>query len=397
MKDLKHLIYFEKLLTDAHNELVRKAVDEGQHAIGYTCFHIPEVLLNLDNCFSIRLRAPSTGSMEIATYYMSNYSCEFARAILERSFEGGYNFLGGYAAAHTCEAMNRSIENVEIMKLIENNKFFLAQLDVPFYNGPDECKLYEEQITRKILKEMERVHGTDISDASIRRAVKLHNEVCRIITEIGEYRKEENPRITGYEFHILCLVSYTCPKALIVDKLRETLEELKTRKPDVKKKYRAKIVLVGSEIDDPELTRLIEDSGALVVADRYCYGSFPGRQEIVLTDDKPALTQICQQYLDWSLCPRFMMDKVESRHNFYLQLVKDFHADGIIFEAIKFCTYWGYERALSSHIVTAEKGIPSLMIDRPYLSRSSGQLRTRVQAFVESLEIKKINKKEVKS
>lgn len=61
MKDLKHLIYFEKLLEDANNELVRKAQESGKLAMGYTCYHVPEVLLNVDNCFSVRLRAPNIG------------------------------------------------------------------------------------------------------------------------------------------------------------------------------------------------------------------------------------------------------------------------------------------------------------------------------------------------
>ena len=49
MRDLKHLIYFEGLLDEAANELVRAADAQGQHAVGYTCYHMPEVLLNLDN------------------------------------------------------------------------------------------------------------------------------------------------------------------------------------------------------------------------------------------------------------------------------------------------------------------------------------------------------------
>ena len=40
-----------------------------------------------------------------------------------------------------------------------------------------------------------------------------------------------------------------------------------------------------------------------------------------------------------------------------------------------------------------EYGHPVLSIDRPYNARSSGQLRTRMQAFVESLEIKRIQKR----
>ena len=63
MKDLKHLIYFESLLQEANNELVQQACKEGKLAMGYTCYHMPEVLLNLDNCFSVRLTAPRTGSL----------------------------------------------------------------------------------------------------------------------------------------------------------------------------------------------------------------------------------------------------------------------------------------------------------------------------------------------
>ena len=44
MKDLKHLIYFENLLENANNELVRQAQEEGMLALGYTCYHMPEVL-----------------------------------------------------------------------------------------------------------------------------------------------------------------------------------------------------------------------------------------------------------------------------------------------------------------------------------------------------------------
>ena len=138
------------------------------------------------------------------------------------------------------------------------------------------------------------------------------------------------------------------------------------------------MVVVGSEIDDPELISLIEDSGALVVADRFCYGSFPGRQEIVLTDDEDALTQVCRNYLQTTLCVRHSAQhKVQKRLDFAAQLAKDFHADGIIYEQIKFCTYWSYERALASHIMHNEYNIPTLSIDRPYMSRTSGQLRTR--------------------
>lgn len=393
MKDLKHLIYFENLLQEAKNDLVTQAIAEGNKAIGYTCYHIPEVLLNVGNCFSVRMRAPRTGSLDIATYYMSSYLCGFSKAILERGIEGGYNFLSALMGSESCSEMNRAYEHFELLNLVENDKFFVSIADIPFKIEPHTIKHYANQMRIKVLNKLRDVYGVDTSDDALRKAVKEHNEVCRLITEIGEYRKEENPRITGYEFHVLNLITYCCPKYLIIDKLRETAEELKTRVPDEKKTYRAKVVVVGSEMDDPDFTKLIEESGALVVADRYCFGSLPGREEIILNDTDDVLEQIVLHYMKTCQCPRYMsQEKVHGRKEFVKHLVEEYHADGVIYEQIKFCEYWGYERALASHIITNEYGIPSVTVDRQYTASASGQLRTRVQAFVESLEIKKIQK-----
>ena len=84
MKDLKHLNYFEKLLLEANNDLIRQAQAEGKICVGYVCENTPEPLLNLPGTFSARLRAPRTGSMEIATYYLTSFLCEYSRALLER-------------------------------------------------------------------------------------------------------------------------------------------------------------------------------------------------------------------------------------------------------------------------------------------------------------------------
>ncbi len=393
MKDLKHLIYFESLLEDANNELVRRAEAEGDLAIGYTCFHAPEVLLNLGNCFSVRLRAPHTNSMELATYYMANNSCEFSRALLERALEGNYSFLHAMAGVDVCEANNRAIENMEIMHMQgeDKEKFFYCNLDIPYSDDEDCIEHICEQVSRKILKPLRENYGVDTSDAAIRAAVREHNEVCRILTEIGELRKLDIPPITGYEFAVLVLVSYTCPKRLILPLLRETLEEIRTRQVDPEKNYRVRVAVVGSEIDDPNLIKLVESCGALVVADRFCYGSFPGRQEIALTQQEDALTQVCRWYLQNTECPRqSALHRVKYRNDHVAQLVREFKADGAIYEQMKFCTYWSYERVIANQIMPRDYGIQILSIDRPYIVGQSGQLRTRVQAFVESIEMKKL-------
>ena len=398
MKDLKHLIFFEKLLENADNELVRQAQEEGGIALGYTCYHMPEVLLNLGNCFSVRLRAPNTGSIDIATYYMSNYTCEYARALVERGIEGGYQFLDAMIGVDACSMMNRAMEHFEILQVNDKPNFFVSHCDIPFKVTDYTLDSYVRQMEVHVLDEINKRFGVDTSDEAIRAAVKEHNEVCAILTEIGQMRKADNPVVTGYEFHVLNLVSFTCPKKLILPYLRETLEELRTREPDPKPAFRARVAIVGSEIDDPSLTKLIEGCGALVVSDRYCFGSTPGREIIELKDDEPALPQICLHVMQHSECARYIADeKVLQRRETADRLAKEYKAEGIIYEQMKYCDYWGFERALVSHIMHDEYGWPVLSIDRLYNNGNSGQLRTRVQAFVESLEIKRIHKEAQKN
>lgn len=393
MKDLKHLLYFENLLQEAQNELILQAQGEGKVCVAYTCENVPEPLLNLPGAFSVRLRAPRTGSMEMGTYYLTSFLCEYSRALLERAIEGGFNFADCIITPDGCTMMNRCVENMELLKTMDKEKFFYEYMEIPMKADDNGLNLYTLQCKNHILKPLCETFGIDTSDAAIRKSVAEHNRVCELIRAIGDFRKEEKPRITGYEYHIITLATYAAPKHLIIDKLEETLEELKSREPDENNGFRARVAIVGSEIDDVDFIRLVEECGAYVCIDRFCYGSLPGRNPIVLNDEEDALTQVCRHYMNSIQCPRYMdTAKMNARRAYVNDLAKEYNAEGIIYEQIKFCDPWAYERMMGSHILHDEYHYPVLSIDRPYnVGASIGQLRTRVQAFVESLEIKKIN------
>ncbi len=391
MKDLKHIRFYESLLEEANNPLVRQAKEEGGVAVGYTCYYVPEPLLNCGRAFSVRLRAPNTGSLDISQYYMSSFICGYTRALFERAFEGGYNFLDFYASSDTCQQMVRVVENIHELKLIDNPRFGYGIIDAPLKVSPHGTRFYTDQIRRQFMEPLARDYGVDVSEEAIRAAVAEHNELCAIFEEMSALRKETIPRITPREFHILSLVSYACPTALLLPYLRETLEDLRSREPDAVDPWRARVIVVGSELDDYAFSEILENCRCYVAADRYCFGSIPGRQPVPLTEDEPALDQVCRFYLETNQCPRFMsQEKVQERRELVARLAKEYRADGIIYEQAKFCDFWGYERTLNTQVLREEYGIPTLGIDREYVVQGSGQLATRIQAFVESLEIKKI-------
>lgn len=391
MKDLKHLIFFENLLQDAQNELVTQAVNDGKIALGYNCYYIPEVLLNLPGCFSSRLRAPRCESTDVATYYMTSRVCPYVRSILERAIEGGYNYLNALFGAECCASMERMEEHFFLINPVKNDRFFVTQIDPPLKGDKTSYDYYKGQLKLKVVDQLAERYGVDTSDAAMRATIEKFNELCDVITEIGNFRKLPNPPITGYEFHVIQLVSQVCPHKRILPYLKQTLTELKRRKPDPQPWFRVRLVVTGSEIDDPAFTKLIEDCGAMVVADRYCYGSLPGREQIEILDGETPLRAVARHYLRTSQCPRFMeRARSDGRRTYVRDLCREYSADGVLYEQMKFCEFWSYERVLGVHILQEELGIPTVGIEKEYTLAGAGQLRTRIQAFVESLEIKHI-------
>ena len=392
MRDLKHLIYFEDLLQEANNELVRKGKEDGNLCLGYTCYFMPEVLLDLPGCFAVRLRAPRCTSPDMASYYMSGRTCHYGRSLLERALEGGFNFIDAQLATETCTVTCRFQEHLDYMDDVINNATFKTSFtDVPFKKNENSIDHYRKQLKIKVLDFLANEFGVDTSDKAILKAIKINNEVNDIVREIGDFRKLENPPITGYEFSVITLVSMVCPKYLIVDKLRETLEEIKKREPDEKPNFKIRVLLAGSENDDPDFIKLIESCGALVVADRHCYGSLEARQHIDIKDGEDPLTAVARHYLLTSQCARFM-EQQEMRHRkkVLADYAKEYKADGIIVESNKFCEYWSFERMIDTIVLPRDFGYPVCSIEREYINTASGQLRTRFQAFVESVELKKI-------
>ena len=162
MKDLKHLIFFENLLQDAQNELVTQAVNDGKIALGYNCYYIPEVLLNLPGCFSSRLRAPRCESTDVATYYMTSRVCPYVRSILERAIEGGYNYLNALFGAECCASMERMEEHFFLINPVKNERFFVTQIDPPLKGDKTSYDYYKGQLKLKVVDQLAERYGVNI-------------------------------------------------------------------------------------------------------------------------------------------------------------------------------------------------------------------------------------------
>jgi benzoyl-CoA reductase/2-hydroxyglutaryl-CoA dehydratase subunit BcrC/BadD/HgdB len=102
------------------------------------------------------------------------------------------------------------------------------------------------------------------------------------------------------------------------------------------------------------------------------------------------IDSISDKYLKACTCPIFTTN--EDRIRRIIDLVKNYKADAVIYQAFAGCTV--YEMEQRSVLEAMEKaGIAILYIESDYSPSQQGQLSTRIEAFMESLKSRKRKKK----
>ncbi|MHA1250889.1 MAG: 2-hydroxyacyl-CoA dehydratase, partial [Candidatus Helarchaeota archaeon] len=147
------------------------------------------------------------------------------------------------------------------------------------------------------------------------------------------------------------------------------------------KDYRARFLLAGSYIDNPDFYRIFEDVGGLIVADSLCYSVRYFWNPSSSTNDP--LNDIVNTYYNKISCPR-MMDQHQQRLDFILKQIKDAKVDGVILERMEFCDLHGVDNMLFMHELE-EMNIPVLSLDREYLMSDIARFKTRAEAFIEQI------------
>lgn len=371
----KTIKVFEELLESPQNRLVEQAVENGRIPIAYSCSFVPEALLMADKLFPVRLHAPGLTGTELADNYLSCFVCSYARGLLEFAMDGRYDLIKGWIFVPSCAHMQRLYDNLEYLQKPDFNHI----LDVPRKVNNDTLIWMAEEM-QNLAKKLAGHFGVDMSDTSIIKAMQQWNDFAGAIQSIGELRKKPNPPISGTEFHQIVMASLASPKDLILPYILDFKKELEQREGI--KNSRARLMVVGGHLHDPEFIKVIESQGCVVVADRFCTGTIPGFKTIEINNDSPY--KILAEYtFAKTLCPR-MMEDFDRRLNAIVDTFKEYNADGVVLEIIKFCDLWGVD-AMPLVSALRDKGIPVLKLEREYRLGGEGQLRTRVQAFIESM------------
>lgn len=357
---------------------------EGKKIMGYVCSFVPLEIITASQAIPFRVRGNIHEPITKGDTLLETIVCPYYRSCFDLSVKERYAFLSGIVIPHGCDSMVRSFSAwsyglpfpyfhfVNIPSVCEESslEFFGAELDT-------------------FRKSLENFTGTEITEENLSRAIRIHNENRDKARALYELRKADPPLISGTEL----TMTLTAGSSLPIEESNRLFDQVLTGvkgRGDPPLRKGPRILIDGACLDNIELIKLVEELGGSVVVDTICNGTrdhFPK----VDTGGNP-LEALAHRYLEKINCPKtyranragtFEGD-IANRFGDIGTFAKEFHVDGAILYVYKYCDPFGFE-------VPARKAyyqslnVPLLHLEDIYSGGTMGQLRTRIQAFLEMI------------
>jgi benzoyl-CoA reductase/2-hydroxyglutaryl-CoA dehydratase subunit BcrC/BadD/HgdB len=368
---------FRLLAGPIENEYVKEWKASGRPVVGFFCAHTPEELLWAAGILPVRLRGTGSEDTSYGDQYLGSFNCSFVRHTLSRVMKGELAFLDGLLVTNSCDHIRRLFDVFTAKEVAPFNHY----LDVPHLNSEESFARLTAQL-RSLQAKLESFFGVTISREALSDAIRLYNRTRVLLGRASALRCEDPPRATGSEALALSVASASVPKDRFNQLVERHLAELERRAP-APASTGPRLLVIGGTLDEPGYLELIESMGASIVADQLCWGSKSFAD--LANEEIDPIDAIARRILEHMPCPR-MLDQYPKRLANLLESVKRHRVDGIICERLRFCDLWGGEIEMLRRSLKQEAGIPLLVLERDYAAASGvGQLRTRVQAFLETL------------
>jgi benzoyl-CoA reductase subunit C len=359
-----------------YNPAMKQWKEQGKKIVGFLCSYVPEEILYAADILPYRVRPTGCEQTVLADGIMKHVNCSYVRSLLQTALEGKYEFLDGLVGCDGCDHSRRLYD-----VLRETAPFpFHHFISVPHKTGEAAVAWYQDEIA--LFKEsVEKGFGQQISQERLAEALQVFDETRSLLKRLYELRQRQNPPLTGAEALKIVMSATAMPRPAYNALLREALETLEHREGI--SNYSARVMIMGSDIDSPDYFSAIEDLGGLIVTDGLCFGTryFWGTAK----DSERSLGGLAEMYLRRPACPR-MTDAIVARGDFVAEQVKAFKVDGVICETMKYCDLWSTQWFYLDKKLKELK-IPTVAIEREYALGDIGQLQTRVQAFLERMEV----------
>ena len=369
----------QKLAKAENNEYIKKASGDGKKILGYMCSFVPEEIIHAAGMVPFRLTAVGSTETRQGDAYYSAINCSLIRHIFDKALKKEFSFLDGVVFMNGCDHSRRMYDNWrDALKTQGLGPEYLHMFIAPHTTTESSLRRFVKEI-RGFADSLEQHFGATITDDALLNSIEIYNRRRKLLRKLNDMRKRPAPSVSGSEMLAVQLALASVPVENAIDLLEELISHVESREIDGQGKLR--VTLTGGAMEEINHVKMIEDSGAIVVAENMCTG---GRHADVLTQEGgDPYDQLAERYLRKTSCPR-MIDEFYERSESLEKTIKEYNVDAVIAEKLMFCDLCGGEIFLLRR-EAKRLDYPILVLEREIYGGGEGQMRTRVQAFFETV------------
>ncbi len=349
--------------------------DNERPKIGYFCTYTPVEIIRAAGFHPIRIKGEE-GDNSSNGELLCNNICSYIKTIADKKTSGALDQLEGVVFTNSCDGMRRLYD---AWKRIDNGSKFNHILDIP-KNSDEASVLYFADLIKSFKERLENFYKLKINIEDINKSISLYNEVRDRVTLFLQKQWNGYVGYSGYEIYSLLKKGINAVPEKFNDYVGYLSSLMKQIGDVPENKSQPKLLIWGSILENEEIIKIIENTGARVVLDDLCTGSRFFDKKVEITDNP--YRSISERYLKKSPCSR--MVNVFERIKNTIALIERRAINGAVYHTLKFCDHSLYDYPLIKQEFT-KNNIPLLHINCDDGSKSEGQVKTRIEAFIEQL------------
>ncbi len=379
--------YFDFVMSEVHGLRVKELLDakaQGRKIIGSYCTFVPEELILALDGISVGLCTGAEFATDLVDQVLPRNTC----SLIKSAFGFKLGMVCPYIEAcdlvvgeNTCDGKKKAYE------ILRQFIPHLYVLDLPQMKSEAGKALLRAEYMRFAAK-LEELTGRKLEMAKLKAAMVTVNAKRAALKRLAAVRRAHPAPISGLDCLLISQISFYDDPARFTDAVNKLCDELDARVARAKgafPSWRPRVVISGCPMAVPnwKLPAIVEASGAVIVGEESCVGERSMRwltSEARQSVDE-MMDLIVERYLQID-CAIFTPNA--SRLDYVREITNTRNADGVIHYCLQFCQPYQMEAGPLAQQLEGES-IPTLRIDTDYSPEDAGQIRTRVEAFVERL------------
>lgn len=380
--------YFDFVMSEVHGLRIKELLDaraEGRKVIGTFCVFVPDELILAADAVSVGLCAGAEFGIEEAEKLLPRNTCPLIKSFFGFKMSRVCPYIEAsdlVVGETTCDGKKKAYE---IFRDLQPN---LYVMEVPQMKASQDRDLLKSEYSR-LKGALEELTGVTITAERLKKGITIINNRRRALHRLAALRASDPAPISGLDALLINQIAFYDDPVRFTESANKVCDEVEIRiqrSDGIAPQGTPRVLIAGCPMSVPnwKLPTIIETSGGVIVGEESCVGE-RGTRNLVDesgTELDVLMDAIVDRYFQID-CAIFTPNNERMEH--VESMAKEYKANGVILYSLQFCSPYMIE-SFSIERNLGAKGIPCMRIETDYSQEDIGQLKTRVEAFLEVLK-----------